>query len=237
MSAEHAHDKNKGGRITLDDAAQAFAKLDAQELPPAERRRQIEEFVHRIGEPRERGEEDAEEGVTVAALTSKVRSVLKTPAAYSVARERIRQDEKWGEQNHTAEWWLAVLTEEVGELAQEILRDRFGTTSRISQIREEAVQVAAVAVAMIEYIDRSDDGAIPADERDERIDSVPELLLLATRAVYINKACPRCGVRWSEFECVEMDAAGEASCLCGYRQNLMAPLSPRRREKSNDTTR
>lgn len=75
-----------------------------------------------------------------------------------VVDERISQDEKWGEQNHDPVWWSAILTEEVGEVAQAALKLRFGADyeKRLAHYREECVQVAAVAVAMIECIDRGD---------------------------------------------------------------------------------
>ncbi len=88
-----------------------------------------------------------------------------------VAHERVRQDEKWGEQNHPdgtggsgaqadAELWRnacqqassegrvtwgLILGEEVAEALAE---------SDASKLRAELVQVAAVAVAWIEAIDR-----------------------------------------------------------------------------------
>lgn len=78
-----------------------------------------------------------------------------------VAEERERQDEKWGEQNHPLDTWLTVLAEEVGELAQAILKGRVG------EARDEAVQCAAVAVAIIEFIDR-DRPPVPHMREDER---------------------------------------------------------------------
>ena len=47
-------------------------------------------------------------------------------ALLSVVKERIRQDAKWGEQNHNPYIYLAILLEEVGELAQSILQSQFG---------------------------------------------------------------------------------------------------------------
>lgn len=87
-------------------------------------------------------------------------------ALESVAKERDRQDAKWGEQNHPLEWWLAILMEEVGELSEALLETHFdnGTDARerggIANIRKEAVQSAAVLVAMIECIDRAQDKAL-----------------------------------------------------------------------------
>jgi NTP pyrophosphatase (non-canonical NTP hydrolase) len=67
--------------------------------------------------------------------------------------ERARQDEKWREQNHEPAVYLAILAEEVGEVAQEVLRAKFGGKS-LDSYRAELIQVAAVAVAMVECLDR-----------------------------------------------------------------------------------
>ncbi len=89
------------------------------------------------------------------------RCINMTSAAASVDEERRRQDDKWGVQNHSPEWWLAILMEEVGELSQTILETHFDNGPEaahlrgIDKIRNEAVQAAAVAMAMIECIDRN----------------------------------------------------------------------------------
>ena len=64
-----------------------------------------------------------------------------------VMEERKRQDELWGEQNHEDRIWLAILVEEVGEVANDI-------NERSKELREELIQVAAVAVSWVESIDR-----------------------------------------------------------------------------------
>jgi NTP pyrophosphatase (non-canonical NTP hydrolase) len=75
-------------------------------------------------------------------------------ATLDVLRERARQDGKWGEQNHDPILWSAILTEEVGEYTQAALHHRFGGHKAV-KLRDEAVQVAAVALAIIECIDRN----------------------------------------------------------------------------------
>lgn len=66
--------------------------------------------------------------------------------------ERARQDEKWGQQNHSPSGWLAVLMEEVGEAAQLVAQgwvEPVAASSRIARrdmaayLRAELVQVAA----------------------------------------------------------------------------------------------
>jgi NTP pyrophosphatase (non-canonical NTP hydrolase) len=66
--------------------------------------------------------------------------------------ERKRQDEKWGEQNHGDLYWLGILMEEVGELAQAVIEGK-----RLER-NAELIPVAAVAVAWRECLDRRVDG-------------------------------------------------------------------------------
>ncbi len=80
---------------------------------------------------------------------------LLTTALQSVLEERRSQDAKWGEQNHIPFIWLGILTEEVGETSEAMLHETFGGP-KAENIRKEAVQVAAVALAIVEYLDRRD---------------------------------------------------------------------------------
>ena len=77
-----------------------------------------------------------------------------------VGVERHVQDEKWGEQNHNPFVYLAILGEEYGESCQAMVEFLFGTGS-ITDFREELIQTAAVAVAMVECLDR---GKFPLDQ-------------------------------------------------------------------------
>jgi len=72
-----------------------------------------------------------------------------------VLAERERQDERWGVQNHGPEWFLAILMEEVGEFSREVLESRFRGEDRVERVREELVQVAAVALQMVECAARN----------------------------------------------------------------------------------
>ncbi len=76
-----------------------------------------------------------------------------TRATTDVLAEREKQDRKWGEQNHDPFTYLTVLVEEVGEFAQAALHLRFGGHAA-DGFRKEAVQTAAVALAIVECIDR-----------------------------------------------------------------------------------
>lgn len=69
--------------------------------------------------------------------------------------ERERQNAKWGVQEHDHGIWSLILTEEVGEAAQEALNVLFSDdAASINRLREELIHTAAVACQWIEYIDR-----------------------------------------------------------------------------------
>lgn len=83
-----------------------------------------------------------------------------------VFRERERQDQKWGQQNRTAPEYLMILGEEVGEANKECLEVYFASQGpkppnaeivppNYGAYRNELIQVAAVAVAMVECLDRN----------------------------------------------------------------------------------
>lgn len=71
-----------------------------------------------------------------------------------IDKERDCQDAKWGDQSHLPrERMLAALVEEVGEVAEAILGN-----GKQRDLRAELVQVAALAVQMIEHIDAALEG-------------------------------------------------------------------------------
>jgi NTP pyrophosphatase (non-canonical NTP hydrolase) len=77
-------------------------------------------------------------------------SAAFTPELQDVAAERTRQDEKWEDTSHHRDTtWLAILTEEVGEVAKAILQ-----CASCEELYSELVQVAAVAVAWMEAMRR-----------------------------------------------------------------------------------
>lgn len=87
-------------------------------------------------------------------------------AIADVISERARQDAKWGEQNHDFTVWATVLGEEFGETCHAMLHYRSAAgqaenvegdtdpAAWLAKVRNEAVQTAAVAVAIVEFIDR-----------------------------------------------------------------------------------
>lgn len=73
-------------------------------------------------------------------------------ALEDILTERARQDVKWGVQNHENSFWTAILGEEFGEVCKEVVEDY-----NYGRLRKELVQVAAVAVAWVECLDRGMD--------------------------------------------------------------------------------
>lgn len=77
------------------------------------------------------------------------KSLDTVKAVKDVVSERTKQDEKWGVQNHDPLLWNAILGEEFGEVSKAILE------GDMKGYREELIQVAAVAIAAIESLDRN----------------------------------------------------------------------------------
>lgn len=81
-----------------------------------------------------------------------------------IFNERIRQDKKWGEQNHDSPVWLTVIAEELGEAAKALLELRALESPRVphealiiarwEELKHEITQTAACCVAWLEYLDR-----------------------------------------------------------------------------------
>lgn len=78
-----------------------------------------------------------------------------------IVAERAAQFRKWGHQHYTPERWLAILLEEIGEAAEQVVIGGFPdqspdtlTAAKIS-LEQELIQVAAVVVAWLEDIDRA----------------------------------------------------------------------------------
>lgn len=84
---------------------------------------------------------------------------------YAVRDERRRQQQKWGEQDWSMPYYLAILAEEFGEVAKEVVemtaarirKDYKAVAERRELLIIELVQCAAVAVAMVEALMRQKD--------------------------------------------------------------------------------
>ena len=110
--------------------------------------------------------------------------------------ERRRQDEKWGAKSiatRPIERGLTVLTEEVGEVAQALLMtteivagdDTAAAVDRAT-VRAEIVQVAAVAVAMLEALD----GGAPLLLEESPVGVATYLLTHEYKTVGADEAAP-----------------------------------------------
>ena len=78
-----------------------------------------------------------------------------------IIQERINQNQKWGQQNHKPIEWCAILMEEVGEMAKEAHEFYFQgkyyqPTGQLERYEKELIQVAAVALAMLESLYRNE---------------------------------------------------------------------------------
>ena len=74
-----------------------------------------------------------------------------------VDSERIAQNLKWGKQNHPYTYWLAILMEEVGEVAQAMQEgSAHHKKSDANDLYNELIQVAAVATAIAEQVLRDE---------------------------------------------------------------------------------
>lgn len=90
---------------------------------------------------------------TVQAVAATVAALVRWEVLKKILCERDRQNKLWGEQNHDNYRWLAILSEELGEVSQAILHDEFGGEAA-GGVEIELVQVAAVALQWLECIER-----------------------------------------------------------------------------------
>lgn len=75
-------------------------------------------------------------------------------ALVEVLRERAAQDERWGVSDHDPDLWLTILLKQIGHYSGATL-DLPGdasaaTLDQRALLRNRAVQIAAVALAMVE---------------------------------------------------------------------------------------
>jgi NTP pyrophosphatase (non-canonical NTP hydrolase) len=76
-----------------------------------------------------------------------------------LADERDRQRTLWGNQTESPWGWLAILVEEVGEVAKEVNENASSKNnaeaSFSSRMEDELIQVAAVCVAWLDDVRRN----------------------------------------------------------------------------------
>ena len=89
------------------------------------------------------------------------RTDIQIEVMNKILKERDRQDEKWGEQNHKPEFWTGILGEEYGELCQAVNETVFDNGPEenkkggFENMRTEAIHVAAVAMGFLECLERN----------------------------------------------------------------------------------
>lgn len=111
-------------------------------------------------------------------MSIEVQDEAEAAAIAMIVAERRRQDDKFGKQDHDPSWWMVIMGEEFGETCQAVCEyrwaeahpDHAGRQDRIAHAVEEASQVAAVGVAMIQSIIRDEwrdeiSTALPSDKR------------------------------------------------------------------------
>lgn len=81
--------------------------------------------------------------------------------------ERHNQIRKWGDRTEpenarTAMEWMGILGEEFGELSEQCVERHFAGAENLEEIENEAIQTAAVALAIAESARKR---SIPAKER------------------------------------------------------------------------
>lgn len=80
--------------------------------------------------------------------------------AEAILDERDHQDDIWDTQEHTLDEWMTILDKWKGKLAAEIIA---GWQEPNENWRRRAIQVAAIALAMVEqYVEPG-----PYDDKDE----------------------------------------------------------------------
>lgn len=85
------------------------------------------------------------------------RKVSRSNIFQNISEERELQDDKFGQDRNSDPFqWLAILGEEVGEANEAALHVRYDHDDPKDNLRDELIQVAAVAVAFVECIDRSE---------------------------------------------------------------------------------
>jgi NTP pyrophosphatase (non-canonical NTP hydrolase) len=80
--------------------------------------------------------------------------------------EAHRQIEKFGKQDHLPDRWMTILTEEVGEVAKEICNQHDSPCQLVyDNYEKELIQVAAVAMSMLENFQEQRKGNLDHDQK------------------------------------------------------------------------
>lgn len=77
---------------------------------------------------------------------------------YDVMEERLRQNAKFGPQNHPPMGWHAIMAEEMGEVAKEVVELSFSGKAADDYYKELKEAVAVGLAAMQNYNQRKKEG-------------------------------------------------------------------------------
>jgi len=78
---------------------------------------------------------------------------IRNAVLNQIVNERLKQDAMWGKQRHDYGTWLAILIEEVGEVAQAMQEgSAHYKESDAGDLYNELIQVTAVATAIAEQV-------------------------------------------------------------------------------------
>jgi hypothetical protein len=102
-----------------------------------------------------------------------------------ISLERQAQIVQWGQQSHPPERWLAILTEEIGEVATALLNES-------PDLYPELIQAAAVIVAWLEAAGPYYPADPPPDQIANNAQLIQELRRLRTGFDFWDIACPHC---------------------------------------------
>lgn len=131
-------------------------------------------------------------------ITIDVQDADEADAVRRMLKERRRQDDLFGQQNHDPAWWMVITGEEYGEMCKAVCDYRWAQEvigketrqQRIAHAVKEAEQVAACAIAFMQSVLRNEwvdevTTVIPSDKRqvakalgvgDEQINYEPKTL-------------------------------------------------------------
>lgn len=108
------------------------------------------------------GAEGFSEEISGGGSVSKYHQELKDKVLRDISHERNRQNDMWGLQRHDYGKWLAILTEEVGEVSQ-AMQGHLGLVSTkasdADNLYDELIHVAAVATAIAEQVKDYEDNS------------------------------------------------------------------------------
>ena len=87
-----------------------------------------------------------------------LQTVTQIDILNDIMDDRVKQDEGWGVNRDNSESWILILAEEIEQVTRPVLEDRFpcGLNISLVEYRKKLIQIAAIAIAVIESFDRNE---------------------------------------------------------------------------------